>query len=291
MVYEQGEVLDAKDSNRQGRLKIKVFGRFDELENDYIPWFEPGEILTSSNETGGGFLNLPKVGSIVNVYFPENDIYNGVWFHHNKISEPLKEKLDSEEAYEDFNILYYDVLSNFYIYRLGNEGEGFYIRLGSDDEESDQIVIWNNSRIEVKNADGKTFALDSEEDFIKLEHDNGSVFTIDAEMCQISHNNNSTMTFMDDGTIRVTHKDGKVLDIKSNQISLGKEDESSEQAVLGNTADDVLQQMIDDLGTISGIPTPAGPSGSLSSAPNWQPVSQKIKQSFQQFLSRQTSLD
>lgn len=291
MVFEQGEVLENKDPNRQGRLKIKVFGRFDELEPDYIPWFEPGNINTPSDETGGGFLNLPKTGSVINVYFPDDDIYNGLWFHHNVISEPLKEKLDSEEAYDDFSILYYDVNSNFYVYRLGNEGEGFFIRLGSDDEDADQIVIWNNSRIEVKNSDGKTFALDSEEDLINLEHDNGSFFTIDSEMCQISHNNNSTITIMDDGTIRITHNEGKVLDIKSNQISLGKEDESSEQAVLGNTANDTFQQMIDDIGTISGIPTPAGPSGSLSAAPNWTSVAQKIKNSFNNFLSDETSLD
>ena len=42
-----GEVLDNADSDELGRLKIKVFGKFDELEATQIPWANPMNQFTA----------------------------------------------------------------------------------------------------------------------------------------------------------------------------------------------------------------------------------------------------
>lgn len=73
-------------------------------------------------------------------------------------------------------------------------------------------------------------------------------------------------------------------------FDLGKQ-EALEKAPLGETLKEELSSMLDKLGDIQGIPTPAGPSGPLKSAPNFSPIIKGIKSSFEKFLSKNIRYD
>jgi len=62
-----GEVINTGDPLQLGRVKIKVFGKYDELEADVIPWAIP------YNQLSSGTVYIPKVGEICNVFFENGD--------------------------------------------------------------------------------------------------------------------------------------------------------------------------------------------------------------------------
>lgn len=103
----------------------------------------------------------------------------------------------------------------------------------------------------------------------------------------------------DNEVIRITDKFGNIIEMNSNgisqvtdKISLGSLDSSAEKAVLGDTATDLLNEFIADLGDISGIPTPAGgPTSPISSAPNWITLVTKWQTKWNDFLSNKVTLD
>lgn len=65
-----GLVVDNVDPQKLGRCKVKVYGVFDQIPNtDVLPWAEPQE----ASNAGDSFI-VPEIGSLVNVYFLNNDV-------------------------------------------------------------------------------------------------------------------------------------------------------------------------------------------------------------------------
>ena len=62
-----GEVTNTGDPLQLGRVKIKVFGKYDELEEEVIPWAIP------YNQLSSGTVYIPKIGEICNVFFENGD--------------------------------------------------------------------------------------------------------------------------------------------------------------------------------------------------------------------------
>lgn len=62
-----GEVINTGDPLQLGRVKIKVFGKYDELEEGVIPWAIP------YNQLSSGTVYIPKMGEICNVFFENGD--------------------------------------------------------------------------------------------------------------------------------------------------------------------------------------------------------------------------
>jgi len=62
-----GEVINTGDPLQLGRIKIKVFGKYDELEEEVIPWAIP------YNQLSSGTVYIPKIGEICNVFFENGD--------------------------------------------------------------------------------------------------------------------------------------------------------------------------------------------------------------------------
>ena len=63
-----GEVVDNADPLKNGRCKIKVYGRFDNIPKDSIPWASP------MNRLLGGQHTIPNIGDIVEVTFNNDNI-------------------------------------------------------------------------------------------------------------------------------------------------------------------------------------------------------------------------
>jgi len=76
----RGKVLDNIDPDKLGRLKIQVFGVFDKIVVEDIPWAVPAFPLFSGSGSGYGYFVVPEVDSFVWVFFEAGDLYQPVYF-------------------------------------------------------------------------------------------------------------------------------------------------------------------------------------------------------------------
>ena len=71
-----GKVVDNDDPDKLGRVKIVVFGYYDELAEFALPWAVPD--LGYIGGTNGNFV-VPEVGTFVRGYFDQGDIQKPIY--------------------------------------------------------------------------------------------------------------------------------------------------------------------------------------------------------------------
>lgn len=67
--FYEGVVEDNNDPRKLGRCRIRVFGQYDDVPKDVLPWALPDFGIA-------GEFKVPENGSIVNVYFRNNEKYS-----------------------------------------------------------------------------------------------------------------------------------------------------------------------------------------------------------------------
>ena len=103
-----GKVVDIKDPLYQGRARINVFGIFDDIPTEDLPWAEQIAGLSFGGDYGGGNISIPRLGSIVAVHFEDNNYYKMNYHYIKEISKDLQEELKDENSYEGTHALVYD---------------------------------------------------------------------------------------------------------------------------------------------------------------------------------------
>jgi hypothetical protein len=101
-----GEIVDINDPLKQGRARVRVFGFFEDLEIEDIPWAEQISGLSFSSSRGNGNISVPRLGAVVNAQFDGSNYYK-VFYEFEKETSPdlLAEIADS---YEGAQSLIYD---------------------------------------------------------------------------------------------------------------------------------------------------------------------------------------
>jgi hypothetical protein len=79
--------------------------------------------------------------------------------------------------------------------------------------------------------------------------------------------------------------------VTDKQISLGSLNKAKEPAVLGDTAMDLLNELISDIGEIGVIQTSSGVTGKIKTSPQWGSLVEKWKEKFKNFKSTKVTLD
>ena len=144
-----GEVVDNIDPKKLGRCKIKVFGKFDQLPNDAIPW------ATSMTRNQVGAHAIPNIGSIVAVRFDNNNLYHPeYWFQINQDQALKEDILDNSDAAENVTSLVYDEIRNLRIYH--SPEDGLVIAKGEGAKERPLIQIDEQNFIKIT-TDEKIF--------------------------------------------------------------------------------------------------------------------------------------
>ena len=110
-----GEVVDSEDPETQFRCKIKVYGLFDELETENIPWaFPANKSIFASNDNGGyGSGSVPKVGTLMKVRFANGDIYSPEYYSIQNINSAMQSEIEGD--YQGTHVLAYDEDADFKI--------------------------------------------------------------------------------------------------------------------------------------------------------------------------------
>lgn len=105
-----GLVEDVKDPNRKGRIKVRVQGLYNNLSVEDIPYASP--YLSSD----GRNFRLPAVGKIVNVVYPNNDLYDPYYVFSENYNINLQSKLEDMDdgEYAKFVALLFDDRTQIY---------------------------------------------------------------------------------------------------------------------------------------------------------------------------------
>lgn len=136
-----GEVIDNNDPDNLGRCKIKVFGKFDLIEPEFIPWADP------ANRISTGFHAVPRVGEVIGVRFNNGNIYQPEYFYNVVQNSNLKsEVLDSSAAPQNVVSLLYDADRNIRIF--WSPEDGLVVTTGSNKDAQPMIRF---------SVDGKMF--------------------------------------------------------------------------------------------------------------------------------------
>lgn len=142
-----GEVVDITDPLFVGRVKIKIFGKFDEIPTEDIPWAYPGNNSTGGSNSGGGFFSVPKIGTIVSVRFDNGNIYHPEYFYNQKISTEVKAEI--ENSYDNAHIIVYDTVTSGSIKIFFTEAKGLML-----DYQQTQINIKNDKSVLIQTSSG-----------------------------------------------------------------------------------------------------------------------------------------
>jgi len=100
-----GQVVDINDPRKEGRARVRVFGLFDGLENEDIPWADQVSGI-SFGKTGSGAISIPKVGAIVAVQFDGQNYYKMNYYNEKEFSEELLAEIS--ESYEGAQAIWFD---------------------------------------------------------------------------------------------------------------------------------------------------------------------------------------
>jgi hypothetical protein len=131
----QGVVVDTNDPLKQGRAKVRVFGKFDDLSEDDIPWAQNRHPNVFGINGGAGAISIPKKGTVVDVTFNSGNLYEPEFV---AITEPCKEMIEEiRNSYEDAHVLLFDGGEKLKMYYTKEKGvlihlDDSYINIHTD---------------------------------------------------------------------------------------------------------------------------------------------------------------
>jgi len=110
MLIYVGIVEENKDPKKQGRIKIRVLGVFDQIPVEDLPWASP------FNATDGKSFNTPAIGKLVSVVFVNDNIYSPYYLDAENYNINLRDRLDGmdDDNYVNFSALLYDHRTQIY---------------------------------------------------------------------------------------------------------------------------------------------------------------------------------
>jgi hypothetical protein len=141
-----GEVVNNEDPLYSGRCRIKVFGKFDLLPEEAIPWASP------MNRNLPGAHAVPRVGDIVSVRFDNGNIYHPeYWFQVNQNDTLKSEVLENSEEPQNVISLVYDEQRNLRVYY--SVEDGLVITTGESNTEAPMIRFSPEGQIFINSGD------------------------------------------------------------------------------------------------------------------------------------------
>lgn len=104
-----GVIVDVADPLKQGRAKVRVFGIFDDIPVEDLPWAEPGTASEYfGGGKGGGAVSVPRIGAVVYCSFEGENYYKLYFDTIKEFSPDLVDEMNEENSYEGFHSLIYD---------------------------------------------------------------------------------------------------------------------------------------------------------------------------------------
>lgn len=142
-----GVVVDNNDPKFEGRLKVKVYGKYDDFEDSDLPWSYHMSSINGGSSGGFGELSVPKKGQIVQVTFMNGDKLSPYWLSFPKINQNLKDEISKD--YIDSRTLVYDEDAKLKIMYLPKTGLSIFL-------DESEILIGTDNAITIKHKESKS---------------------------------------------------------------------------------------------------------------------------------------
>lgn len=139
-----GVVVDNKDPEFRGRAKIKVFGVFEDIPDEDLPWAHQRFEQSYGIRGGSGRISVPKLGSVVHVQFNNGNYYSPEYKAVQELSPDLIEEI--RNSYDGAHSLIYDGIERLKMFYTVEKG------LVIDLKDS-KIIIRNDNSILITHAD------------------------------------------------------------------------------------------------------------------------------------------
>lgn len=143
-----GKIVNVTDPEFMGRCKIRVFGVFDTLPDEHLPWAFPATNNTFAGGSGGfGYISVPKIGTLVKVRFANSDRYSPEYYGIVNIHPDAQAAI--QDSYEGSHVLVFDVDENIKIYYTPSVGLKITL-------QESNITINADKSITIEHADSKS---------------------------------------------------------------------------------------------------------------------------------------
>lgn len=139
-----GTVVNNIDPNIEGRIQVRVIGKYDELTDEQLPWCYHMSSVNGGSSGGWGSISIPKVGQLIQVVFLNGDVLSPHWISFPKINPALQEELADD--YENARVITYDEDAQLKVMYLPNTGLIIHI-------DSSEIVIGTDNSIKIEHKD------------------------------------------------------------------------------------------------------------------------------------------
>lgn len=150
-----GKVIDNQDPDFEGKVKVRVFGKFDDILDEDLPWARPTNRITGGGSSGSGFHSVPKVDSVIGITFDNGDIYEPEYFYLQHVSDELKAEI--EGSYANAHSLIYDTETDGSVKVFFTEEKGLML-----DYKETQINIKPDNSMTVVNPNGDSIVLNND---------------------------------------------------------------------------------------------------------------------------------
>jgi hypothetical protein len=149
------KVIDDQDPDFEGKVKVRVFGKFDDVADEDLPWARPSTRSTGGSATGSGFHSVPKVESVIGINFDNGDIYEPEYFFIQHVSDELKAEI--QNSYANAQSLIYDTVTEGGVKVFFTEEKGLMF-----DYKQTQINIKPDNSMTVINPNGDSIVLNND---------------------------------------------------------------------------------------------------------------------------------
>lgn len=161
-----GLVVDNVDPEKEGRCRVRVFGKFDgrikpdddtsayAIPDSDLPWAYPtgSSVFGGGAKHGAGSFSAPKKGAKVKVRFSGGNIYEPEYYAVQDLNEAMMH--DINDSYENAHVVAYDQDEDLKIIYTKNEGMTIYLKKSLININSGTIKIVNEKGDAVSVGDG-----------------------------------------------------------------------------------------------------------------------------------------
>ncbi len=216
--YYIGKVIYNEDPTFTGRCKVRVFGLFDGLDDDFIPWFAPVNSGIFSTK-GGGSISVPKIDDIVRVKFSNNDLYSGEYTSLQCLDPELVKEI--KDDYLGTHVLLFDAEAELIVSYQQNTGFKIY-------HKGSHIILDPTGMIQLKHS--------NDTNVIQISNDKIVITTASTEGG--GSNPTSTIDITSGNSITIS---ADTVNVNAKHVNLGNAPVYS--AVKGEVLQDVLRSM------------------------------------------------
>jgi hypothetical protein len=134
-----GVVVANDDPKKIGRCRIRVFGKFDEIADEDLPWASPLRGLSFGQDGGSGQFSTPKKDAVVNVRFNNGNIYSPEYYAIQELATDLKNEING--SYENAHSIIYDKDEELRMYYTQQKGITIYLKESRVNIANDNSIV------------------------------------------------------------------------------------------------------------------------------------------------------